>query len=200
MPKKKVYKHGWHYSKFSLMWGKIKIRSIFLYSRWLFLRLFYVFCAGFTLRSSCKRCSKVRIMLPFCLDGYREEPNNFYLEEWTTPHSTWDSVRGKRTSCRRVWSRGPFGELKSGPHSWIFTSVSVDPAYSLRLRSEYLFTLHQSVAQHPSDVWRSTLNIGEVQLRFHPLQKSCGEKAVRHSLQWWTTPWRITECYSMILN
>lgn len=164
MPKKKVYKHGWHYSKFSLMWGKIKIRSIFLYSRWLFLRLFYVFCAGFTLRSSCKRCSKVRIMLPFCLDGYREEPNNFYLEEWTTPHSTWDSVRGKRTSCRRVWSRGPFGELKSGPHSWIFTSVSVDPAYSLRLRSEYLFTLHQSVAQHPSDVWRSTLNIGEVQL------------------------------------
>lgn len=116
-------------------------------------------------------------MLPFCLDGYREEPNNFYLEEWTTPHSTWDSVRGKRTSCRRVWSvrgkrtscrrvwsRGPFGELKSSPHSWIFTSVSVDPAYSLPLRSEYLFTLHQSVAQHPSDVWRSTLNIGEVQL------------------------------------
>ena len=139
-------------------------------------------------------------MLPFCLDGYREEPNNFYLEEWTTPHSTWDSVRGKRTSCRRVWSRGPFGELKSGPHSWIFTSVSVDPAYSLRLRSEYLFTLHQSVAQHPSDVWRSTLNIGEVQLRFHPLQKSCGEKAIRHSLQWWTTPWRITECYSWFLT
>lgn len=96
-------------------------------------------------------------MLPFCLDGYREEPNNFYLEEWTTPHSTWDSVRGKRTSCRRVWSRGPFGELKSSPHSWIFTSVSVDPAYSLPLRCEYLFTLHQSVAQHPSDVWRSTL-------------------------------------------
>lgn len=87
-------------------------------------------------------------MLPFCLDGYREEPNNFYLEEWTTPHSTWDSVHGKRKSCRRVWSRGPFGELKSSPHSWIL------------LPCQWILLIHfgygPNTCSHYTKVWHST--------------------------------------------
>ena len=37
--------------------------------------------------------------------------------------------------------------------------------YSLPSRSEYLFTLHQSVVQNLSDMWHSTFEIGTVQLR-----------------------------------
>ena len=48
------------------------------------------------------------------------------------------------------------------PSQWI--SV-VAPTYSLPLRSEYLFTLRQTVAQNLSDIWRSTLEIGAAHLR-----------------------------------
>ena len=37
--------------------------------------------------------------------------------------------------------------------------------YPLPSRSEYLFTLHQSVVQNLSDMWRSTFEIGTAQLR-----------------------------------
>ena len=39
------------------------------------------------------------------------------------------------------------------------------PTSSLLLRSEYLFTVHQSMAQNLSDMWRSTFKIGDAQLR-----------------------------------
>ena len=40
----------------------------------------------------------------------------------------------------------------------------IGPTYSLPLRSEYLFTLHQRVEQNLSDMWRSTFEIGAAQL------------------------------------
>ena len=51
---------------------------------------------------------------------------------------------------------------------WIFTCVSVGSSYLsatylLPLRSIFLFTLHQSVAQNLSDMWRSTFEIGAAQ-------------------------------------
>ena len=73
-------------------------------------------------------------------------------------------VHTHRTSCRAGWPRG-FGELNLSPHSKYFlplmapTSVSewipvLAPIYSLPLGSEYLFTLHQSVALNLSDMWQ----------------------------------------------
>ena len=62
--------------------------------------------------------------------------------------------------------RAGFGELNASPRSWIFTSsqwIAVPaPTCSLPQRSEYLFTLHQSMAQKP--VWRSTLRLDVGQL------------------------------------
>ena len=40
----------------------------------------------------------------------------------------------------------------------------LNPTYSLPPLSEYLFTLHQSLAQNLSDMWRSALYIGAAQL------------------------------------
>ena len=76
-------------------------------------------------------------------------------------------VHTHRTSCRNGLPRG-FGELNPSPHSWIFTCVSVGSSYLsatylLPLRSIFLFTLHQSVAQNLSDMWRSTFEIGAAQ-------------------------------------
>ena len=72
-----------------------------------------------------------------------------------------------RTYYWKGWPRG-FGEMNHSPHSWIFTSFSVDSSpysyYALPLRSEYLFTLHSSVAQNLSDIWRATFVIGTSQL------------------------------------
>ena len=71
--------------------------------------------------------------------------------------------------------------------------------YSLPLRAEYLFTLHQSVAQNLSDVWVSTLETGEAQLRSvadiaeitvrttkqkpYPVWFSCRPEAIRYGFR-----------------
>ena len=69
-----------------------------------------------------------------------------------------------RTSCQSGWPRG-FSCLNPSPYSWIFTSVSFRFQSSLLLIPEYPFTLHQSVAQNLSDMWRSTIEIGAEQIR-----------------------------------
>ena len=48
------------------------------------------------------------------------------------------------------------------PSQWILVLA---PTYSLPVQSEYLLTLHQSVAQNLSDMRRSTSEIGAAQLR-----------------------------------
>ena len=66
-------------------------------------------------------------------------------------------VHTDQPSCRCGWAWG-FGVLNSSPHSWIFTSVSVGTSpstYSLPRRTDQVFTLHQSIAQNLSDMWRS---------------------------------------------
>ena len=73
-----------------------------------------------------------------------------------------------RTPRRNGWPRG-FGELNPIPHSWILLPsqwiVVIALTYSLPPRSEYLFTLHQYVAQNLSDIWHSTFEIGAASLR-----------------------------------
>ena len=73
-----------------------------------------------------------------------------------------------RTPRRNGWPRG-FGELNPIPHSWVLLPsqwiVVIALTYSLPPRSEYLFTLHQYVAQNLSDIWHSTFEIGAASLR-----------------------------------
>ena len=73
-----------------------------------------------------------------------------------------------RTPRRNGWPRG-FGELNPIPHSWVLLPsqwiVVIALNYSLPPRSEYLFTLHQYVAQNLSDIWHSTFEIGAASLR-----------------------------------
>ena len=77
------------------------------------------------------------------------------------------------------WPRG-FGELKPSPHSWVFTSVSVDSS-----PRSYLFTsatgrIRVHIAQNLSDIWRSTFEIGVGQLCFET------ENAPKSPFLWWT--------------
>ena len=56
------------------------------------------------------------------------------------------------------------------------------------------FRYGPNTCSHYTKVWHSTHLMCDAPLStlekcsFHPLQKSCGEKAFRYSLQWWTTP------------
>ena len=95
-------------------------------------------------------------------------------------------VHTHRTSCRAGWPRG-FGELNLSPHSKYFlplmapTSVSewipvVAPIYSLPLGSEYLFTLHQSVALNLSDMWQWWIQGAQPPLIFRPNWGPSGRK------------------------
>ena len=79
-------------------------------------------------------------------------------------------VHTHRSSCRSGWPKR-FGELNPSPHSWIFTSVRQLVHSSLLLihfrygPNTYLFTLHHTVAQNLSNIWRSTFEISAAQLR-----------------------------------
>ena len=52
--------------------------------------------------------------------------------------------------------------MYSLPSQWV---LFLFPSYSLPLRTKYLLTLHQSVAQNLSDMCRSTSEIGAALLR-----------------------------------
>ena len=97
---------------------------------------------------------------------------------WTaTAQNRKQVVHTYRASYRSGWPRG-FGELNPSPHSWIFTSVSVDSSPRsqslLPLRSEFPITLHESVVQNLSRVmWCSTFKTGTARCSYAPLQKSC---------------------------
>ena len=70
-------------------------------------------------------------------------------------------VNTYQTSSRRGWPRG-FGALNAMlPNIYFRLSGS----YSFN-SAEQVFTLHRSVAQHLSDMWLSTIEIGSAQLRF----------------------------------
>ena len=197
----KSYKHSWHYSKFSLMCGKNKNRSIFWYCR-LYLWDIFKYSARFTLGRSCKRgCSQVRIMLSFCLDADGEEPNNFYQEKWTTPHFTRFSVGGKRTwpnivpqsLAERVW----WTKFQSSLLNFYFHLSGSFLFASAKVR----ILVHITPKCGTEPIWYVTIQFQDRRgAAFIPYRnRTAPSKAIRHSLQWWTTPWRITECYSMIL-
>ena len=91
-----------------------------------------------------------------------------------------------RISFRADWPRG-FGELNLSPHSKYFlplmapTSVSewipvLAPIYLLPLGSEYLFTLHQSVALNLSDMWQWCIQGAQPLLIFRPNWGPLGRK------------------------
>ena len=101
----------------------------------------------------------------------------------------WNSInrhgpgRHKSSSSRCVWPRG-IGALNSSPHSWIFTSVSVgsDPgSHEFTSTTGWIvFTLHQSMVQNPSDMWRSAFEIGVAQCH-------SSQKLRHHNRSWvWT--------------
>ena len=74
----------------------------------------------------------------------------------------------------KLEQKGRKGKVKSSPHSWIFTSVSMDFMPLLVPVIHFLygpaFTLQQSVAQSLSDMWRSTSRLAR--RSFTQLQKS----------------------------
>ena len=80
---------------------------------------------------------------------------------WTVTADNWN----------RTWAAGREGLVNSIPvHTPKYLLPSqwipvLAPNYSLPVQSEYLLTLHQSVAPNLSDVWQSTSEIGAAQLR-----------------------------------
>ena len=121
--------------------------------------------------------------------SWRHENLSGTLYKQTRPRTT-QVVDTHRTSSRCVWPRG-IGALNSSPHSWMFTSVSVGSdlgSYEFTSRTGWIvFTLHQSIVQNLSDMWRSAFEISVAQchssqkLRHH--NRSC---VWREALNVWT--------------
>ena len=76
-----------------------------------------------------------------------------------------------RTSCRSGWPRG-LGELNPSPHSWIFTSVSVDSNPRSNLFTSATARIPVHTCSHYTKVWHRTYPICDpplsrlAQLRF----------------------------------